>query len=266
MSVQEFLNYLETQTFLGIKLSTLLSLILIGVIAFVLERLVTRYLRRFARRAHLAPNVTNGLILTFRLLILVGAVVALVRVGGFPADWLVAFSALGGAAVGFASSKTIGNFIAGLYLLAARPFKVGDYVRLGTIEGIVQEITINYTKVLAIGNNVVSVSNLQVMDRDITNYAREDEKDQFYCYTFEMGFDHSVSATKMAQIFDEVFERYKHAMSRKPSQMLLRSGGFERVYLVYLYTKNPKDIFELRPQIAEEVFKRWDTERASNKS
>jgi small-conductance mechanosensitive channel len=208
----------------------------------------------------------NGLILTFRLLILVGTAVALVRVGGFPADWLVAFSALGGAAVGFASSKTIGNFIAGLYLLAARPFKIGDYVRVGTVEGIVQELTINYTKILAIGNNVVSVSNLQIMDRDITNYAREDEKGEFYCYTFEMGFDHSVSTAKTAQIFDEVFERFKHAMSRKPSYMLLRSGGFERVYLVYLYTEHPKDIFELRPQIAEEVFKRWDIERAASRT
>jgi hypothetical protein len=43
--------------------------------------------------------------------------------------------------------------------------------------------------------------------------------------------------------------------------MLLRSGAFDRVYMVYLYVENPADIFALRPQITEEVFKLWDKEK-----
>ena len=43
--------------------------------------------------------------------------------------------------------------------------------------------------------------------------------------------------------------------------MLVRSSAFERVYMVYLYVEHPEDIFILRPQIAEAVFKRWDIER-----
>jgi hypothetical protein len=31
--------------------------------------------------------------------------------------------------------------------------------------------------------------------------------------------------------------------------------------MVYLYVKHPEEIFVFRPQIAEEVFKRWDIER-----
>lgn len=116
--------------------------------------------------------------LTFRTLILIGAVLALSRVGGMQSEWLLSISAVGGAAVGFASQKTIGNFIAELFLLAARQFRVGDYVRIGTVEGIVQEVTLNYTKVLIIGNNTVSVSNLQMIDRDITNYTCERKQER----------------------------------------------------------------------------------------
>ena len=257
--------YLEKELF-SVKLSTYLWLLVVAAVAVVLERVITRYLSKFARHAKLEPNVANSLILTFRLLILIGAVVFMVRAGGLPTEWLVTFSALGGAAVGFASTKTIGNFIAGLYLLAARPFRVGDYVRIGTVEGIVEEMSINYTKVLTIGNNVVSISNLQIMDRDITNYAYEsDEQGGLYCYTFEISFDHAVSSSKMADIFSEVFEEYGSKFSRRPSYVLLRSGGFERVYMIYLYVKNPEDIFVLRPLIAEEVFKRWDKERTKEK-
>jgi small conductance mechanosensitive channel len=258
MHVEDFFVS-QGSTFLGVEWSTIISIIIIVVVAIVLERVVTRYLKRFTKRVHLEPNVANGMALTFRLLILIGAIASLVRLGGLPSEWFVAFSALGGAAVGFASTQTIGNSIAGLYLLTTRPFKAGDYVRLGTVEGIVQEITINYTKILTMGYNVVSISNLQVMSRDMTNFSYESEEHEaLYCYTFEIGFDHSVSADKTAEIFDGVFERYNKTLPKKLSYMLTRSGAFERVYMIYLYVKLPEDIFVYRPQIAEEVFKRWD--------
>ncbi len=250
---------MDGENILGVQLSTLLSVVVIIVIAVVLERLITRYLRSFAKRSRLAPSVTNNLILTFRILILLGATASISQVGGVRPEWVLSFSAIGGAALGFASTKTIGNFIAGIFLLAARPFKVGDYVRIGTVEGIVQEITINYTKVLTIGNNVVSISNLQILDRDLTNYLYESEEHlNLYSYTFEIGFDHSVSATQIAKIFDEVFEKYSHIFPKKPNYVLVRSAAFERVYLVYLYVEHPQDIFILRPRITEEVFRRWD--------
>jgi small-conductance mechanosensitive channel len=251
----------------GIDFSTIIGIIIIAAVAIILERLFTRYLSRFAKRAKLEPSVTNNLVLTFRILILISAVLAISRVGGLQPEWILSISAIGGAALGFASTKTIGNFIAGLFLLAARPFKVSDYVRIGTVEGIVQEITINYTKVLTMGNNTVSISNLQILDRDITNFTYESTKNlSLYCYTFEIGFDHSVSAEKIAEIFNEVFERHLHTLPRKPSYMLNRSTAIDRVYVVYLYVEHPEDIFTLRPQIAEEVFKRWDMERAKGKA
>ena len=251
----------------GIDLSTIMGLIIIAAVAIFLERLFTRYLSRFAKRAKLEPSAANNLVLTFRILILIGAVLVIGRVGGLQPEWIVSISAIGGAALGFASTKTLGNFIAGLFLLAARPFRVGDYVRIGTVEGIVQEITINYTKVLTIGNNTVSISNLQILDRDITNYMYQSRKNfSLHCYTFEIGFDHSVSAEKIAEIFKEVFERHRHTLPKDPSYMLTRSSALDRVYVVYLYVEHPEDIFTLRPQIAEEVFKRWDMERAKGKA
>ncbi len=258
-----FLDNLASTDIFGISLLTVFWIAIVASIGIVLERLVTRYVRRFAKRTRLELNVTNGILLTFRLLILIGALAALTRLGGVPTEWFVAFSALGGAAVGFASTQTIGNFIAGLYLLATRPFKVGDYVRIGTVEGVVAEITINYTKILTITNNVVSTTNINILQRDMTNFVVEDHTSRnLYCYTFEVGFDHSVSTTAIAQIFAEVFERHRHTLPKDPGYAITRSDAFSRVYTIYLYVEHPQDVFSLRPQIYEEVFKRWDKERA----
>ncbi len=182
-------DFLGAEAIPDVTWGQILSIIVIGLVALSLERIITRYLRKFARRTRLERNVANSLILTFRVLIIIGAIASLVRVGGITTDWFVALSALGGAAVGFASSQTIGNLIAGIYLLASRPFKVGDYVRIGTVEGVVQELTINFTKILSIGNNVISIANLQILQKDITNYLYEvDAAADLYCYTFEIGF------------------------------------------------------------------------------
>jgi small-conductance mechanosensitive channel len=250
----------------GLPLTDVLEIIVIITIAITLERIVTTYLSRFAKRTRLEANVANNLALTFRILVLMAAVAAISAAGGFSADWIVSISAVGAAAVGFASQKTIGNFVAGLFLMMARPFKVGSYVRIGTVEGIVSEITINYTKILTSANNIVSVSNLQVLDREITNYIYESpENKDLYCYTFEIGFDHSVPTAKIDQIFDEVFEKYTKDLPTKPGYVLTRSAAFERIYTIYLYVISAEQIFTFRPKIAEEVFQRWDEERAKKK-
>jgi small-conductance mechanosensitive channel len=254
------------ESFLGLLDLRLIVLILIvAAAAITIERLITTYLSRFAKRAKLEPHTTNNLMITSRILILFAAVAAIADVGGLPPEWILSVSAIGGAALGFASQKTIGNFIAGLFLLAAHPFRVGDYVRIGTVEGIVQEITINYTKVFTSANNTVSVSNLQILDRDITNYAYEIEKvgraPGIYCYTFEVGFDHNVSTQKLSGVFEVVFKNHLLELPKKPAYTLIRSGGTERVYMVYLYVRKPEDIFKFRSQIAEEVYTLWDQER-----
>lgn len=247
---------------LGVNFTTIISVVIIAMAAVAIERIGTRYLSRFANRVKLNPDDTNNLVLFFRILLLVGTVLVITRVGGLQSEWILAISAIAGAALGFASQKTLGNFVAGLFLLAARPFKVGDYVRLGTNEGVVQEITINYTKILTIGNNIVSVSNIQILDRDITNYTIEGERDYgIHCYPFEMGFDHLVPTSKMVAIFNEVFERIGRTLPKKPVIMLNRSDALARFYMIYLYVEHPEDIFWFRTQIAEEVFKRWDIER-----
>jgi small conductance mechanosensitive channel len=254
------------ESFLGLlDLRLIVLIIIIAAAAITIERLVSTYLSRFAKRAKLEPHTTNNLMITSRILILFAAVAAIADIGGLPPEWILSISAIGGAALGFASQKTLGNFIAGLFLLAAHPFRVGDYVRIGTVEGIVQEITINYTKVFTSANNTVSVSNIQILDRDITNFSFEIEKTGrtpgMCCYTFEIGFDHKVSAQKTGEIFEGVFNNHLLELPKKPTYTLIRSGGTERVYMVYIYVRKPEDIFRFRSQIAEEVYTLWDQER-----
>jgi small-conductance mechanosensitive channel len=265
MSTVESTPVNAVNTFFGVPIQ-IISLLLIAIVAIAIERVITRYISRFSKRAKLEPNTANKLVLTFRILILIGALFAISKVGGLPSELLISFSAVSGAALGFASQKTIGNFIAGLYLMAARPFKVGDYVKIGTVEGVAQEITLNYAKLLTAGNTIIAISNLQMLERDITNYLYETtQKGNIYCYTFEIGFDHLVPSEKLLEIFNTTFECYPH-LPKKPFYTLTRSTAIERVYTVYFYITETKEIFKTRSQIANQIFQLWDNERAKIKN
>ena len=237
---------------------TYIEATLIVVVALVVERSIARYLRSVSRRKEWPPHVMNGFLLTFRLLILLGAVAMVMRIGGIPPDWLIAYSALGGAAVGFASTRTLGNFIAGLFLFVARPFKVNDFVRVDSVEGIVDEITFNYTKIRTRNDTLVFISNLRILDQNIVNFRRLREKSSMYCYSVELAFDHRLSNAQLDSVFDKVIAKYEKDAPRKPEYAQMSIGAFDRRYVFYLYVKRPQDVFAMHPTFVREITEAWD--------
>ena len=105
-------------------------------------------------------------------LVLIGVVTTLVVtlvLFGVPVGQLLVGGALTSVFVGIAAQQALSNLFAGMVLLLARPFKVGDSIRLragglsGEIEGTVREIGITYLK-LATPDGVLSVPNSQVLN------------------------------------------------------------------------------------------------------
>src|SRR5437764_8310630 len=89
------------------------------------------------------------------------------RVAGAHPSTIVAGSAFTAVVLGLAAQQTLGNLIAGMVLLSARPFRVGERIRLqtgsvgGTVEGVVSSLGLLYTTLargedrILIPNNVV---------------------------------------------------------------------------------------------------------------
>ena len=112
----------------------------------------------------------------------------------------------------------------------------------------------------------MSISNLQLLDRDVVNYVYENgKKNNDYCYTFELAFDHSIPADVLNKIFEDICAKYSLILPNKPHYALMRTSHIERVYMIYIYVDKPQDIFTLRPRVADEIIQLWDQERAKLK-
>ena len=90
------------------------------------------------------------------------------RVAGVNPAALVAGSAFTAVVIGLAAQQTLGNLIAGMVLLSARPFRVGERIRLqagavgGSAEGIVSSLGLLYTT-LARGEDRIMIPNSVVL-------------------------------------------------------------------------------------------------------
>ena len=105
-------------------------------------------------------------------LVLVGAVTTLIiTLGllGIPIGQLVLGGALTSVFVGIAAQQSLSNVFAGIVLMLAHPFRVGDGIRLqagalgGQVSGTIVEVGITYVRI-ASSTGVLSIPNSQVLN------------------------------------------------------------------------------------------------------
>jgi small conductance mechanosensitive channel len=103
-----------------------------------------------------------------RLLTLMLGVLVSLRLAGLRPETLAVGGAITAVILGLAAQQTIGNLIAGTVLMSARPFRVGDRVRMhaggvgGVVEGEVTTLGLLYTT-LANGEDRIMVPNNVVL-------------------------------------------------------------------------------------------------------
>jgi small conductance mechanosensitive channel len=73
--------------------------------------------------------------------------------------------------VGAAWSGLLAHLAAGVFLLILRPFKVGDFVSAGGVQGTVEEIGLFVTRVNTLDNVQTYVSNSRVFSETIQNFS-----------------------------------------------------------------------------------------------
>ena len=107
-----------------------------------------------------------------RLATLATSVIVALRLAGLNTGTLAVGGAITAVIFGLAAQQTFGNLIAGMVLLSARPFRVGDRIRLqagplaGRIEGTVSSLGLLYTT-LSRGEDRIMVPNNVVLSSAI---------------------------------------------------------------------------------------------------
>jgi small conductance mechanosensitive channel len=130
--------------------------------------------RRLAGRELAPETVTRYRVLRrsiFIAIVFVGVLSALLVVPQIRAvaGGVLASSAVVGLVIGFASQRTIGNFVAGILIAFTQPVRLGDEVEVEGTKGVVEEIGLTYTWIRTRDNDRLVVPNEKLASDTIRN-------------------------------------------------------------------------------------------------
>jgi hypothetical protein len=259
-----------------VLVATLLVLMLVYLV-------VTRLAKRSLKDVGMGVEASTGIVLILRLVFFIIAV--MIIIGQFEASLaaVLSISTIFGTAIGLAFSQAIGNIVSGLYVLVARPFRVGDYVRIANIEGIVREITLNYTRMLLSDETTQLVPNNKVVSSEVTNFRidvsqlvkeKKEEQEQeegrrggawryirsldnavdrlqemtggttAYRYTFDLSLHMSYDHIMMQKKFDDVCRKWEKEMLLRPTYFIWSKPSAAITYRFVMIVDDPMFIIK----------------------
>ena len=151
--------------------------IVIAAVVFVLVTLLARLIDWWLARRPLPAEATTRYRVLRRsisaTIIVVGLFSALLVIPQVRAiaGGLLASSAVLGVIIGFASQRTLGNFVAGLLIALSQPVRLGDRVVYDGTEGVIEEIGITYTFIRTHDNARLVVPNEKLASDVIQNLS-----------------------------------------------------------------------------------------------
>jgi small-conductance mechanosensitive channel len=165
------------------RLPALIIAVIVFVIFYALSLLVSHLIRRATPQHRQNLGVVFAR-LTGGATILVGFLVAFSIVApSFQAADLIKILGIGGVAIGFAFQNILQNFLAGLLLLWAEPFRVGDEIKLDAFEGTVREIQTRATIIETYDRRQVVIPNADLFTHSVIVNTALDTRRWEYDFT-----------------------------------------------------------------------------------
>jgi len=150
----------------------LLTAALILVVGLFISAWVSSWLTRFLGRRDLEPPLRLLLSrIAWALCFLIFALMALQNLG---VELLPLLAGLGvvGAGVALATQGVLSNIVAGLSIIFTKPFRVGEYIAIAGVEGVVESVTLFNTTLGHVDLSRVVVPNRKVVGEILHNYGR----------------------------------------------------------------------------------------------
>ncbi|MGN0141783.1 MAG: mechanosensitive ion channel family protein [Roseburia sp.] len=154
--------------------------VVIAIVIYIIGGKIIRAIVKMVRRSLDRAGTDEGVKQFVTPLVKYGLYVVLIFLimGLFGIATTSAVAVLGsaGVAIGLALQGSLSNFAGGILILLLKPFRVGDYIVVNGSEGIVAEISVFYTRILAPDNKMTVIPNGTLSNSSLTNVSHMDRR------------------------------------------------------------------------------------------
>ena len=173
-------NFLTTLTTVGQEFLASIPNLLLIVLAIIICRSAIQLVNAFfdvidRSRLTIPGFYPEWAKTTARLLslLIIGFTLALLfpLLPGYKSDAFKGISVLFGLLITLGSAGTVSNFLAGILLIYSRAYRVGDFIKIADSTGCVIDKSLLVTRIRTIENEIVTLTNTQVLSTQIINYS-----------------------------------------------------------------------------------------------
>lgn len=105
---------------------------------------------------------------------------------GYDLSGLAAGLGIGSVVIALAAQDIAKSFVAGISIIADRPFDIGDYIEVDTYSGTVEDITFRTTRIRDINNQIVVLPNSFLTTASIINATKREKRRYYLLLTLEL--------------------------------------------------------------------------------
>lgn len=158
-------------------IASLLGILALGII---LTRFITRWLdRRILTQTRLNKGVQDSVRTGANYMGYILAAGFALSAAGFDFSNIAIIAGALGVGIGFGLQSIVNNFVSGLILLAERPIRVGDWVVMADVEGIVKKINVRSTEIETFDSCTIIVPNSNLITNAVRNWTHNDTLGRF---------------------------------------------------------------------------------------
>lgn len=250
--------YSHTQQFVNHLFNFLVVINVTWLIARLADALIEEYIVPLTEKTEsdlddqLLPIFRKG----FRLIIWVLGVIVGLNNAGYDVGAVIAGLGIGGLAFALAAQDTVKNFFGGIMIFADKPFKIGERIQIGGIDGIVKEIGIRSTRIQTLAGRIVTVPNSKFSDDSVENVDLEPSRK----IILNLGLTYDMTADQMELAMDILTKLAKEKSDVIEDDILVgfnAFGDFSLGIIFIYYIKKEEDILGVQTAMNLAILRRF---------
>jgi len=168
--------------------------------------------------------------------ILIGGIglASMLQVWGINVTALIASLGLGGLAFALAAKDTASNLFGSFALLADKSIRIGEWIKVGDTEGVVEAIGMRTTKIRSFQKSLITVPNQLVANTPIENFSRRGIRR----IKMHVGLTYDTSKEQIVKIVEEIkYMLHSHEGISQKDTLLVNFESFGDSSLnIFIYT------------------------------
>jgi small-conductance mechanosensitive channel len=175
---------------------------------------------------------------------------------GFDLGVLIGAAGILSVAIGFASQTSASNIISGLFLVAERPFSLGDLISIGSTTGEVISIDLLSVKLRTFDNLFVRIPNETLIKNEVTTLTR------FAIRRIDLaiGVAYKEDINKVRQVMEDVADNNPLCLDEPKPVFVFKGFGDSSLDMQFSVWVKRENFLELKNSIYEEIKLAFDKE------